>query len=106
MCGHVVIGGSEIWIDCQPRHWPPNDPGPLIDLTRLKFGRDEVIGPQPQPWRTELTQVMRMLDAAGRLGEAGMANKLGSVLAEIGTEIALNAEVDVRIEWEEHDSLD
>jgi len=109
MCGTIVLFGREIFIPClvqKPEfHWRP-DPDPLIDFTRMRFRRDELQGPLPDPWKIELTAVAQMLELAGRFENLDMAEKLGSVIAEVGTEIAARAEVDVQFGWERPRSVE
>jgi hypothetical protein len=103
MCGRLTIMGHDIWIDCEVnRDWPPSDPGPLIDFTRLKFREDLAGGPQPEPWRMELTRVVQMLDAASRFQDVDVATRLGTMIAEVGTQIARSADIDIQLTWEAH----
>lgn len=103
MCGHIVLFGQDIWIDCEVRREWWYDPGPLLDLRRLKLRPEEVSGPHPEPWKVELTKIIQILDSVGQIeSDSALASRLGSTVAEAGNAIAQRAEVDIQFMWEEH----
>lgn len=105
MCGHVVVAGRDIWIDCEIRREWWYDPGPLIDFRRLKFGAGEVAGPQPEPWRVDLTRIVQMLEMASQFEDPELAAHVGKMVAKAGTQIAERSEVDLQFDWDSHETI-
>lgn len=102
MCGHVVIMGQDIWIDCEVNREWWHDPGPLIDFRWLKF-KDEATGPHPEPWKVELTRIVQILDAVGQLNiDRDTASQLGMMAADAGNAIARSADLEIQFTWEDH----
>ncbi|MEV8441284.1 hypothetical protein AB0425_28230 [Actinosynnema sp. NPDC051121] len=102
MCGIIHLGGQVIEIFCHeidPDWW--RHPWPPVDLTQIGWD-GEAGGPQPDPWRVELTKLGDVLATAGHLRDAEQADRLGAVVVEVGNAIAEQARANVRFEWASH----
>lgn len=100
MCGVVTIFGKPLEIDCEfidPDWWRP---WPPIDFTRFKFPVDSPSGPQPDPWKAELTKITEILAVAHRFSDRDLSDRLANVAVEIGNNIAERAQIDVKFEWQ------
>jgi hypothetical protein len=98
MCGEIELFGKKLYIDCElpelPVKWPP-DP---IDYTCfVDQGR-----PPTVLWRKELTFLTSVLAGVAVIRDKDMAAALGGLVAEIGSKIAADAGVDVKLTFDSH----
>jgi|CXWL01.1.fsa_nt_gi hypothetical protein len=101
MCGVVALFGHKIEIPCEILKWPYRPP---IDFTQIIKEPPSVEqgGPNPTPWREQLSFLSMVLAGTTVLHDRALAKELGTLVADIGNKVAKQATVDVTFGWDAH----